>query len=102
MNSKMAHPIDLINSSCSVVTRYTSKEGAVYAIALEWPSSGVLNLTLPIPSSSTSVTMLGLPDVDLPWKAMPGKSGIMVMLSQLTLDELPCKWAWVFKMTGVK
>ncbi|XP_067044468.1 alpha-L-fucosidase-like [Acropora muricata] len=81
---------------------YTSKEGAVYAIALEWPSSGVLTLTLPIPSSSTSVTMLGLPDVDLPWKAMPGKSGIMVMLSQLTLDELPCKWAWVFKMTGVK
>lgn len=102
MNSKMAHPSDLINSSCSVVTRYTSKEEAVYAIALEWPSSGVLSLTVPIPSLSTSVTMLGLPDVDLPWKSLPGERGIMVVLSQLTLDELPCKWAWVFKMTGVK
>jgi len=45
--------------------RYTSKPGVTYAIALEWPTTGLLNLTCPIPVANTTVTLLGLPDVKL-------------------------------------
>ncbi|XP_015750462.1 PREDICTED: alpha-L-fucosidase-like [Acropora digitifera] len=78
---------------------YTSKAGAVYAISLEWPAKGVLNLSAPKPSASTKVTLLGLPSLKLNWKS--GKNGIMIMIPNLNIAELPCQWAWVFKMTGV-
>ncbi|XP_074606094.1 alpha-L-fucosidase-like [Acropora palmata] len=78
---------------------YTSKAGAVYAISLEWPAKGVLNLAAPKPSASTKVTLLGLPSLKLNWKS--GKNGIMIMIPNLNIAELPCQWAWVFKMTGV-
>ncbi|XP_032236131.1 alpha-L-fucosidase isoform X2 [Nematostella vectensis] len=39
---------------------YTTKDGYVYAIVLEWPTSGTLLLGAPVPSQNTTVTMLGL------------------------------------------
>jgi len=84
---------------CVTTSRYTSKAEAVYAISLEWPAKGVLNLAAPKPSASTKVTLLGLPSLKLNWKS--GKNGIMIMIPNLNIAELPCQWAWVFKMTGV-
>ena len=83
-------------------SRYTSKTDATYAIALEWPSAGMLNLSAPIPTASTTVTLLGLPDVKLSWKTLVEHNGIMITVPHLSVAELPCKWAWVFKMTDIK
>lgn len=81
---------------------YTSKNEAIYAIALEWPSTGVLNLTVPVTSESTTVTILGLPDVKISWMPLSDKNGISILIPQLSVSELPCRWAWVFKMIGVQ
>ena len=85
-----------------LVSRYTSKTDATYAIALEWPSAGMLNLSVPIPTASTTVTLLGLPDVKLSWKHLTEQNGIMITVPNLSVAELPCQWAWVFRMTDIK
>ena len=95
-------PYGLSSLTLSIaVCRYTSKNEAIYAIALEWPSTGVLNLTVPVTSESTTVTLLGLPDVKISWMPLSDKNGISIMIPGLSVSELPCQWAWVFKMIGV-
>lgn len=78
--------------------RYTSKGNAVYAISLIWPGKELL-LSEPVPSGATSVTMLGL-DEPLKWNTVDGKMRIEV--PQLTIDQLPSRHAYVFKITDVK
>ncbi|CAH3121422.1 unnamed protein product [Porites lobata] len=81
---------------------YTSKPGLTYAITLEWPTTGTLNLSVPVTTATTTVNLLGLPDVKIPWKALTSHSGIMISVPPLTVSEMPCKWAWVFKMSNVE
>ncbi len=76
--------------------RYTVKDGAVYAICLEWPGE-VLTLTTPKTGSSTSVTMLGR-DGAVEWKA--GESGGLTIKTPLLTPA--DKHAYVFKLSGVE
>ncbi len=78
--------------------RYTAKDGAIYAISLVWPGK-TLTLREPKPASDTKVTMLGLKE-PLAWKYVDGAMRIEV--PQLTIDALPCRNAYVFKITGAK
>ena len=82
--------------------RYTSKPDVVYAIALEWPTTVALNLSEPITTPLTTVTLLGLPDVKLSWKSLTPSSGIMITIPPLSVAEMPCQWAWVFRMSHVE
>uniref|UniRef100_A0A8C8ZKP3 Alpha-L-fucosidase n=1 Tax=Prolemur simus TaxID=1328070 RepID=A0A8C8ZKP3_PROSS len=79
---------------------YTSKESAVYAIFLQWPANGVLNLKSPISTSTTTVMMLGIQE-DLKWSPDPDK-GIIVHLPQLLPSAIPVQFAWTIKLTDVK
>lgn len=86
--------------------RYTSKGSHVYAIALKWPTSGKLVLGDPIfTADETQVRMLGTEN-DLKWKHgskhKSGKRKIEIHVPVIPLSELPCLWAWVFKLSNVR
>ena len=82
--------------------RYTSKPGLTYAIALEWPKDETLYLGSPVPAENATVNLLGLPGVEFPWKPLSEKGGMKIIIPPLSASDLPCQWAWVFKMTNVK
>jgi alpha-L-fucosidase len=78
--------------------RYTAKDNAVYAISLVRPGKELV-LSEPKPSPDTVVTMLGRKE-PLKWRVEDGKMRIEV--PQLSIDELPARHAYVFKMIGAK
>jgi len=80
------------------LVRYTSRGDAVYAICFRWPGRELL-LDAPKPRGNTSVTMLGL-DKPLQWRRVDGKLCIEVPL--LSIGEMRCEHAYVFKLTGVE
>lgn len=82
--------------------RYTSKPGLTYAIALEWPKEETLYLGSPVPAENATVNLLGLPGVEFPWKPLSEKGGMKIIIPPLSASDLPCQWAWVFKMTNVE
>ncbi|XP_007933909.1 tissue alpha-L-fucosidase [Orycteropus afer afer] len=79
---------------------YTSKGPDVYAILLQWPENGVLNLASPKTTSTTEVTMLGL-EGSLKWSKEP-LQGLLISLPQLPPSAFPIPFAWTLKLTGVE
>ena len=82
--------------------RYTSTKaspGTVYALVLKWPNQKLI-LGAPLPSVRTVVTLLGHSE-QLAWSGRP-EGGIMVDIPRLSINDIPCLWAWVFKMTYIK
>jgi len=86
----------------SHLIRYTSKEGLTYAIVLDWPKTDTLTLGVPIPAEATVITLLGLPDVKFSWKQFSEDKGVIITIPPLPVSDLPCQWAWVFRMTHVQ
>ena len=84
----------------SFCLRYTSKADAVYAIALEWPSTDELTLGAPISTGDTQVTMLGYQG-KFDWKPATEKGGMIVTVPCIPANQLKSKWAWVFKLENV-
>jgi len=78
---------------------YTSNGDNVYAILLSWPSNNQVVLTEPVPSSSTTVTMLGYSG---PVKWRPSGSSMTIMLPVLTAAQLPNPYAWVLQLNNVQ
>ena len=77
---------------------YTSKDGTIYAISKRWPGKELV-LSEPRPSTDAVVTMLGVTQ-PLKWKSKDGMMSIQV--PQLSVDEVPCRHAYTFKLTGVE
>lgn len=74
---------------------YTTKDGNVYAHILEWPGS---TLRIPLdakPGKNLKVSMLGL-DGTLDWKYQKGH--LIIDLSKIGYNEMPCQYAWCFKL----
>lgn len=81
---------------------YTSKpkQNLVYAIFLEWPTSGLLILGQPNATlGATKIKLLGHGQ-PLNWISSEQK-GITVELPQLTVHQMPCKWGWTLALTNV-
>jgi alpha-L-fucosidase len=78
--------------------RYTAKDGAVYAICLQWPGAELL-LKAPKASQNTKVSMLGY-EGDVACSADGG--GLRISVPQLCPADVPCRHAYVFKLTGVE
>lgn len=92
----------------STTVWYTSSEpalGAVYAMILEWPSSGVLSLAAPTGVSEvTNITLLGGSGASLPWTPLttPGAPGLLVTLPTLLPGStLSSTSAWTLKFLGL-
>ena len=76
----------------------------MYAITLKWPSSGGLDLGEPIPTRDTEVTLLGL-GTRISWEPLEfdnQRDGMFLRIPALTISELPCQWAWVFKLNNIE
>jgi alpha-L-fucosidase len=78
--------------------RYTTKDGAVYAICLQWPGE-TLTLAAPKAGADTKVSMLGVDDA-IASEVQDGK--LVIQVPALTPDKVPCQHAYVFKLTGVE
>jgi len=78
--------------------RYTAKGDAVYAICLAWPGDELV-LAAPKPGPNTKVTLVGWSE-PLKWRSENGKMHIEV--PQLPPNKVPCRYAYCFKLTGVK
>ncbi len=76
--------------------RYTAKGDDVYAICLQWPGKK-LALQAVKPTKNTTVTMLGRPG-ELKYQTREGK--LVIEVPQLTIDRLPCRYAWTFRITN--
>ncbi len=85
--------------------RYTSKDNHVFAIALKWPRSGRLVLGDVTPTSKTRVRMLDT-EKNLKWthrsEHKNEKTGIVIHVPAIPVSELPCLWAWVFKLSHIE
>lgn len=77
---------------------YTSKGETIYAICLAWPGK-TLKLEAPITTPQTQVRMLGCSE-PLKWK--PIEKGLVIDVPAMSVSEIPCRNAWVFKLTGLK
>jgi alpha-L-fucosidase len=80
------------------LVRYTAKDGAVYAICLNWPGE-TLALKVPKASPSTEVKMVGW---DGAVEHTAGDDGLVITVPQLPPDKVPCQHAYVFKLTDVE
>lgn len=77
---------------------YTCKGEDVYAISLQWPGKELV-LNAPKPTAKTKVSMLGY-DGTVSWKKRGGN--MVIQVPQLTIDKVPCRHAYSFKVTNVE
>ena len=76
---------------------FTKKPDALYAITPGWPGA-TLTLKDVSPARGSVVTMLGV-TAPLKWKQQ-GRD-LVITTPALTVDQLPCLYAYAFKITGV-
>jgi len=73
---------------------------SVYAISLAWPKDGELVLGAVTSTPQTVVTMLGY-EGNLKWNSRSPAGGVVVSVPAIHASEMPCRWAWIFKLTNV-
>ncbi|XP_076447348.1 alpha-L-fucosidase-like [Babylonia areolata] len=80
-------------------TKGTTADGGynVYAIVLEIKGEPLF-LGAPQPSPQTTVSMLGYPG-NFHWET--GLDGIIVSIPPISVNDRPCQWAWVLKLTNL-
>ena len=81
-------------------TKQSTSKPAVYAFVLDWPKGGNLTLGAPSVTETTVITLLGYPS-PLTYKPNPTGSGVFINIPKIGFDEMPCDYAWVFKMTNL-
>lgn len=72
--------------------RFTQKDGAAYAISLEWPGK---TLEVPLKRKTAKATLLGH---DEPLEFKKNDSGIAIDVPALGPEGAPCRHAYVFKL----
>jgi len=77
---------------------YTTNNGNVYAITLEWPGKELI-LPIDIKEKKITISLLGKQG-NLKFKNIDGK--IHVDLSNIYYNDLPCLYAWTFKIEGLE
>ena len=92
------HQNDTVTPNVWYTSKETGKGLVVYAILLEWPVTETLTLGAPIGTRLTQVELLGYLGKGFSWQ--PGKSGgVIVQVPSIPLGKMPCKWAWVLKIS---
>ena len=72
----------------------------MYAITLAWPKHNELILAAVTSTTQTTVSMLGY-EPSIEWSNYGPSGGIIVHVPAISVDEMPCDWAWVFKLQHV-
>ncbi|XP_048252457.1 alpha-L-fucosidase-like [Haliotis rufescens] len=73
---------------------------SIYAFVLDWPKGSILGLDAPRVTKQTNVTLLGYPK-PLTYMPNPTGSGVMIDIPEIGFNEMPCDYAWIFKMTNL-
>jgi alpha-L-fucosidase len=76
---------------------FTKKPDALYAITPGWPGDTLLLKDIQPPAKSV-VTMLG---VKTPLKWRKQGPDLVIETPRLSVDDLPCRHAYAFKITGM-
>jgi len=76
---------------------YTTNRGNLYAICLEWPD-GELALTIPGAGEDLKISLVGR-EGGLSWRRDGDQ--LLVDVSRIRYNEMPCEHAWVFRIEGV-
>jgi alpha-L-fucosidase len=80
------------------LVHYTARERTVYAICMTWPKDELV-LRHAEPTRAATVRLLGHPE---PLRWSPAEDGGMrVEVPRLTVDEVPCRAAYVFALEGL-
>jgi alpha-L-fucosidase len=77
---------------------FTKKPDALYAITVGWPGSQLAIHNIKVPENA-QVTLLGVPGV---LKHQVKGTELTVDLPVLNGDQLPCQYAYAFKITGAE
>ncbi len=77
---------------------YTSNEGNLYAITMEWPGDELILPDMPEPKSGTLIRMLGY-DHNLNWEYK--NKEIIIDLSGIGVEDLLNFDAWTFEISGI-
>jgi len=77
---------------------FTTKGDTLYVITPRWPGEKLLVKDVEVAPNAT-VTMLG---VAQPIRWDRSGSDLTIQTPALSIDEVPCQYAYVFKITGVK
>jgi alpha-L-fucosidase len=92
------------NDSVAQNVWYTSRDNgtaiSVYAILLAWPVNGSLTLGYPVPSSTTTVSLVGYSQ-PLQFKPASG-GGIVVTIPAIPPNQMPCDWAWALRLDSLQ
>jgi alpha-L-fucosidase len=89
------HGLNAVYNSKAARICYIVNHNYLYAIPLEWPADNKLILSIDPPSNESKATLLGRKG-ELPWKYENGK--MIIDLSPVKISELPCEWAWAFRI----
>lgn len=73
---------------------YTKKGNSLYAICTAWPGEDLV-LKGVVPSKTANISMLGV-GKNLKWSVK--NNNLHIKVPQLTIDKLPCQYAWTFKI----
>jgi alpha-L-fucosidase len=86
-----------VNGQARKQAFFTVKGHALYVILPNWPGKTFTVNDLK-PGENTRIQILGVPG-QLDFKAEQGN--LVVTIPQLTVDQLPCQYAWTLKITDV-
>jgi alpha-L-fucosidase len=92
------------DTASAVWYTFQPASGDVYAIALAWPASGILNLSFPIANPTKSVATLvghssGSP---LNWTPLSGGKGMSITMPSIRpSDKLAATTAWTIRLQNV-
>jgi alpha-L-fucosidase len=77
---------------------FTRKPDALYAITAGWPGARLVIRSIRVPAGS-QVSLLGLPGT---LKSETSGRDLMVEVPHLTGDQMPCRYAYTFKIAGAE
>jgi hypothetical protein len=93
-NNCTIHGLNVTYSADMPNIFYTKKGNSLYAISTTWPDEDLV-LTGVVPSKTARISILGI-GKDLEWSVI--NKNLHIKVPRLTIDKLPCKYAWTFKI----
>jgi alpha-L-fucosidase len=75
---------------------FTKKEGTLYVLIPRWPGKRFVLKNIKL-AERVTVTLLGY-GAKLSWR--PSQKDVVIDIPQLSVDEVPCRWAYVLKIEG--
>jgi len=90
------HQNDTVTPNVWYTSQKTQTGTSVYAIMLDYPKGNTVDLGVATPTDKTIVTMLGYSDT-FSWVKRTG-GGMTIKFPPIPFNQVPCQWAWTFKI----